>query len=454
MTSAPPAPPAPTDRLAFLEAACAAGLLTPAQRVRAAALPAGDGSAAAAAAALVEAGLLTRFQAGRLLAGRTDGFFLGPYAVLEQVGRGALSRVYKARHRTMNRPVAIKVMAPELTRTPAEREALDDEVRTAGRLAHPNIVTAYDANEYNDRFYLVLEFVDGADLGALVRQHGPLPLAEACEFVRQTAAGLRHAHEKGVVHRDIKPSNLLVGCPTPGAPPAVKIADFGIPKARVRIGPNPYAAPEAAGTGGADVRADLYSLGAVFHFMLTGREPGAVPLAQARPDVPAEVAAVVSRLLARDPAARFASAADVLSALQACVPVAVAVALETVNFDLPAYPPYRGRDSGYLTGRDAHQLSGFDPSQHSGRHEQPPEETPAEPSPWTQLDGDASDDTRPLERDETPAPVPVRVKPPGKGEPVPIWMTLALLVCVVLSCLMGIGVVGRLLCRPGRGDRC
>ena len=107
--------------------------------------------------------------------------------ILEQVGRGSMSRVYKAKHRTMNRPVAIKVLSSELTRTAHERQAFQAGVRTAGRLAHPNIVTAYDATELHDRFYLVLEFVNGPNLDAFVRQFGPLPVAEACEFVRQTA---------------------------------------------------------------------------------------------------------------------------------------------------------------------------------------------------------------------------------------------------------------------------
>ncbi len=422
-----PVTTAPPDSAAFLDAVRATGLLTPTQLNKAHTLTP-TGSSASAASALVGAGLLTRFQADRLLAGRTDGFLLGHYILLDQVGRGSMSRVYKAKHRTMNRPVAIKVLSSDLTRTPADREVFQREVRAAGKLAHPNIVTAYDANELHDRFYLVLEFVDGPNLDALVRARGPLPVAEACEFVRQTAAGIHHAHEKGMVHRDIKPANLLVARPTPSAPLMVKIADFGIPKPPA--GTSAFAAPEVR-RGAVDPRGDLYSLGCVFYFLLTGRAPGAVPVpvAQARPDVPHEVAAIVHRLLAPNPTARFPSAAELLIRLDAaCVPVAIGMD-DVVSFDMPAYPVNPGYDSGYLTGRTAPP---------SGAH------AVVELSPWAQLtDEVANGDTIPLELDT--GPEPYRVKPPGHGEPVPLWMTAALLVGIVLLCLMGVGAVIKLL---------
>lgn len=424
---ASPVTAAPTDRDAFLEAVRAADILTPNQQAKATAVAPAGSAAGAAAAALVAAGLVTRFQADRLLAGRTDGFIVGPYVVLDQVGRGAMSRVYKAKHRTMHRPVAIKVLSSGLTRTAAERAALQRAVRAAGKLTHPNIVTAYDASELHDRFYLVLEFVDGPSLDALVRQRGPLPVAEACEFVRQTAIGLQHAHEMGMVHGDLKPANLLVARPTPAAPLTVKIADFGVPKAV--HGPTDFAAP----AGETDHRADLYALGGAFYFLLTGRPPHRdhpVPVGQVRPDVPPEVAAVVHRLLAPHPAARFASAAELLVHLDAaCVPVAIPMD-DAVSFDVPAYPARPGQDSGYLTGR----------SPQSGART-------ADASPWARMTDEATEDTVPLDLDITPDPIPYRAKPPGRGEPVPLWMTAGLLVGIVLLCLMGIGVVVRLLAK-------
>jgi serine/threonine-protein kinase len=429
---------APNDRAAFLEAVRAADLLTAPQLTRARGLAAA-GSAADAARALVAAGVLTRFQAERLMTGRTDGFFLGQYAILEPIGRGPLSRVYKAKHRTMNRPVAVKVLAAELTRTADDRERIQAGVRAAGKLSHPNVVTAYDANEMHDRFYFVLEFVDGPNFDGLVRRRGPLPVAEACEYVRQAASGLQHAHEKGMPHGDIKPTNLLVARPTPAAPPAVKIADFGIPNGPAPAGSNPFAAPEARGPGAVDCRADLYSLGCVFYFLLTGRapDPAPIPVGRLRPEVPPDVGAIVSRLMAENPAARFPSAADVLARLDAACRPSPA---DDVSFEMPEYPLYPGQDSGYLTGRYAQPHSGFHPAAGSG--ERPGSGPAAGLSPWAQLTDEVAEDTRPLAPDATPdttTPAP-KLKPPGRGGSVPWWMTAGLLVGVVLLCLMGINV--------------
>jgi serine/threonine-protein kinase len=274
--------------------------------------------------------------------------------------------------------------------------------------------------------------VDGPDLGALVRARGPLPVAEACEFVRQIAAGLQHAHEKGMVHRDLKPANLLVARPTASAPMTVKIADFGLPKASAAAGE--FAAPELLGTKAktataVDHRADLYSLGRVFHFLLTGQAGGEpLPLVQVRPDVPPDVAAIVHRLLAKNPDARFASAAELLRSLgSACVPLALPVD-GAVNFDLSVPPVRHDRDSeGYLTGGKA------GPSASAA-------------SPWAEITARTERDaeTPPPRRDETPTPLPRKVKAPGHGEPVPLWMTAALLVGMVLMCVLGILVAVKL----------
>lgn len=409
----------PTDRSALLAAVRAAGVLAPAQFARAESL-APNGSAADLAQSLVAHGLLTRFQADRLLAGRTDGFALDQYVLLEQVGRGPRSRVYKAKHRTMKRPVALQVLAAELTRTPAQRAALLKAVRAAAALAHPNVVTAYDANELHDRFYLVLEFVDGPDLAALVAQRGPLPVDEACELVRQAASGLQHAHEKGIVHGDIKPNNLMVARPTPGAALAVKLADFGVPKGPASA--NGFAAPEQLNPAarGCDHRADLYSLGAVLFFLLVGRAPNrGADLARLRPDVPAPVAAIVQRLLAPSPAARFESAAELLAELDAaCVPVAIPV--ESISFDLPVY------------------VQAADSDVFSGRHAVPTDD----PSPWAQLTAASAGDTLPHDLERTP--MPHAPKPARKKGVSPVTM-VTLFVGALLLCLMGIGgVVGLL----------
>src|SRR5205814_60796 len=219
------------DRKTFLSNLEQCGLLDPDQlRAAAGRLPPTE-RGRVIARFLVQEGKLTRFQAENLLAGRTSGFVLGQYRILDEIGRGGMGRVYKAEHATMRRVVALKVLAPQLTRTERARQLFQREVRAAARLVHPHIVTAFDANQAGDRYFLVLEFIDGPNLAALVRTQGPLPVGQACEFARQAALGLQHAHAFGMVHRDIKPSNLLVQPPVGGTlaqGAAVKVTDFGL----------------------------------------------------------------------------------------------------------------------------------------------------------------------------------------------------------------------------------
>ncbi|HEX4611541.1 MAG TPA: serine/threonine-protein kinase [Urbifossiella sp.] len=413
-TTTPTAPPL-TDREAFLKAVERSGLLPPARLAKAAALPARAATAAGAADALVAAGFLTRFQAGRLLAGRIDGFVIDPYVIQEEIGRGPGGRVFKAVHKTMNRTVAIKVLAAGRTRTPAAQEAFRREARAAAKLNHPNVVTAFDANERGDRAYVVTEYVDGPDLEQLVRERGPLPAAEACEIIRQAAVALQYAREEGMAHRGIKPTNLLLARASKTLPGCVvKVADFGLARLAAAAdtpvnadtqlpaaaGPTPdYAAPEPAG----DHRADLYSLGCVLHFLLTGRPlfPGGapdetarrhrteapVPVERIRPDVPPAVADVVRRLLAKDPNARFQSAAALAARLDILAAGAVAVDDENgfIAFDVPPAAPASGSyHPGYLTGMHPQP-----PAPATGRH---PGDTLADPSPWTAL----TDEVRPV----------------------------------------------------------
>ncbi len=317
----------PIPRAGFLAVLKASGLLDEPQFLRAVAdLPADARTGRDAAQALVAAGLLTKFQADRLLAGRADGFVVGQYVILDQIARGPTGRVYKALHRAMNRPVAVRLLPADQTRDPARREALLAEARSAARLAHPNLVTVLDANQFGERFYLVTEHVEGAGAGEMVRKSGPLAVARACEVVRQAALGLSHAHEKGVCHGALTPGCLLVGRS------AVKVANFGPGGPAAADDPADYRAPELLDPAAAPTpKADLYALGGVLYFLLTGRTPfpavaaadkarhhaGSEPVRveALRPEVPAAVAALVHELLAKDPAARPASAADVAARL-------------------------------------------------------------------------------------------------------------------------------------------
>jgi formylglycine-generating enzyme required for sulfatase activity/tRNA A-37 threonylcarbamoyl transferase component Bud32 len=264
----------------------------------------------------------------------------GRYRILRELGRGGMGVVYKARHTVMNRDVVIKVISKALLDRPEALERFRREVQAAAQLAHPNIVTAYDAEQAGDTHFLVMEFVPGRSLAEVLEEKGPLPVAHACHYVRQAALGLQHAFEKGMVHRDIKPHNLML---TPKG--QVKILDFGLAKlaseggpgkgltaANAYMGTPDYSAPEqAADARSADIRADLYSLGCTLYCLLAGwppfREDTAVltilahlqkeptPLPRFRSDVPPDLWAVVARLLAKDPAHRYQVPAEVAHAL-------------------------------------------------------------------------------------------------------------------------------------------
>ncbi|MCI0700696.1 MAG: serine/threonine protein kinase, partial [Planctomycetia bacterium] len=374
-----------------------------------------------------------------------DGFRLGQYVILERLGSSALGRVFKAKHRTMNRAVAIKVLASALTSTHSARQDFQREVRAAGKLTHPNIITAYDANEYNNRFYLVMEFVDGTSLDELIRAHGPLPIVEACEVIRQLSAGLHYAHKQGMVHHDLSPDNILIARPSSSVPLVAKIAEFGI--AKLAPGSPDYAAPELPNAPRATAHlADLYSLGCVFYFLFTGRPPFVGGTAEEkarkhmwdepqrieelRSDVPQAVSAVVHRLLAKYPDDRFASAAELLSQLNsALVPV-----LLPIEADNPELSPF---NSDYLTGRT-------EPSSSAQLHPALNIPTlPATQSPWAQITDEAIEKTLPLSLDETPLATPH--KPTGlHGEQIPWWVTPCLLAGVVLFCMLAIGIIVKL----------
>ena len=270
-----------------------------------------------------------------------DALFAHPrYRVLGVLGAGGMGVVSKAVHRLMDRVVALKVIHRHLTDRPGLVARFRREVRAAARLNHPNIATAYDADQAGDAHFLVMEYVAGASLDREVERRGPLPVREACAYVRQAALGLEHAHEKGMVHRDIKPHNLLL---TPAG--HLKLLDFGLahladePSATATplpsglvLGTPDYMAPEQArDPAHADIRADVYSLGCTLYYLLAGRPPfpDGTPLQKLlahqecrpraltalRADVPAALAAILDRMLARDPARRYPTPADVAADL-------------------------------------------------------------------------------------------------------------------------------------------
>jgi formylglycine-generating enzyme required for sulfatase activity len=285
------------------------------------------------------------------------------YRILKELGRGGMGVVYHAEQTMMDRQVAIKVINKALLDQPDALERFEREVRAAAKLIHPNIVIAYDAERAGDLHMLVMEFVEGQSLDHVLRREGPLPVLHACMYARQTALGLQHAHERGMVHRDIKPHNLML---TPKG--QVKILDFGLAKvasergtgggltaANAYMGTPDYSAPEqATDARTADIRADIYSLGCTLYCLLAGRPPfreetpvqtilahlekEPAPLPQLRPEVPAGLWLVVARMLAKAPAERYQAPAEAALALAPfCGPAA-----EAAPVAAPAASPSAG----------------------------------------------------------------------------------------------------------------
>lgn len=326
---------------AFLDAVRRSGLLKDKQIERAAAgFAAGNASADEAAKRFVSLGLLTAFQVKRLLGGKTDGFILGSYVMLEPLGDRAGGKVYRARHRTMNRTVAIKLLTPERTRSAELRAAFESATKSAVQLLHPNIVTTFDANRCGDRMYAVLEYVSGQNLGSLIRSGESLSVEYACEVARQVALALKHAHERGIVHGLLNPENVLIGEADSQSGPAVKVLNFGYGQLAALYANDAtnqldgamavadYLAPELFDPANAAAPAsDLFSLGCILHALLAGRPPvGDRPVHQFarrqgverwRPGLSADLVQLVRELLNQDPADRPKSAGEVAARLAA-----------------------------------------------------------------------------------------------------------------------------------------
>ncbi len=270
------------------------------------------------------------------------------YRVVRLLGQGGMGAVYLAEHRHMERPVALKVISPDLVGNPDAVRRFRQEVTAAARLSpHPNVVAVYDADQVGDLHFLVMEYVEGQSLADYLRVRGPLPAAEACDYVRQAALGLQHAADQGMVHRDVKPHNLMR---TPQG--QIKVLDFGLArcgreteKARTQLtqqgvlmGTADYMAPEqASDSRAADGRADVYSLGCTLYHLLTGRVPfpegstvdkiikhavePPTPVALLRTDLSPGLAQVIEKMMAKPIKQRFQSPG---LAAEALAPFAVA----------------------------------------------------------------------------------------------------------------------------------
>jgi len=267
----------------------------------------------------------------------TPGRTISHYEILALIGQGGMGSVYKAFDTKLKRPVALKFLRPHLWHSLEGQKRFFSEARAAAALDHPNICTIYEIDERDGTIFIAMAFVDGQSLRDRINT-GRLPIAEAIEIAGQVAGGLQAAHEKGIVHRDVKPANLIVTIDG-----TVKIVDFGVAQvlsetgitsAGMTVGTVAYMSPEQAQGETVDRRTDIWSLGVVLFEMLTGRLPfpgektfavlnailhkPAEPLAELRPDAPPALAQVVAKTLQKDPAARYATAQALGSALQAC----------------------------------------------------------------------------------------------------------------------------------------
>ncbi len=277
-------------------------------------------------------------QQGGLLTGTR----LGTYEVLELLGRGGMAEVYKGRHPRLDRTVAIKILPPTLAAEADFRQRFEREARAVAALRHPNIVQVFDFGDVEGACYMVMEYIEGVDLGQHMRDHGPLTLEEARLIVRDVAAALDYAHGQRLIHRDIKPSNVMLRPQGEGGWHAI-LTDFGIAKIRasdtaatrtgMMMGTLNYMAPEQVRVSHqVDGRADVYSLGVMLYEMLVGElpfhgdNPGAIMLAHLQqpppdprallPSLPENVALAILRAMAKEPEERWPTAGELCKAIE------------------------------------------------------------------------------------------------------------------------------------------
>jgi len=291
---------------------------------------------------LVDKRLLTQWQADRLLEGKHKGFFLGKYKLLDHLGTGGMSSVYLAEHMLLQTRRAIKVLPKKRVEDTSYLKRFYREARAAAALDDPNVVRAYDVDMDPDSgiHFLVMDYVEGSDLQAMVKHKGPLDYPAAADYIRQSARGLAHAHKVGLIHRDVKPANLLVDRQN-----VVKVLDLGLAKFSDEdkasltvaydenvLGTADYLAPEQAlNSHGVDGRADIYSLGCTLYYVLTGQPPfpeGTLPqrimahqkqepasISEKRSDAPADLLKICAKMMAKKPEQRFQKMSDVAKIL-------------------------------------------------------------------------------------------------------------------------------------------
>jgi serine/threonine protein kinase len=363
------------------------------------------------------------------------------YEILSELGRGEMGIVYLARNKLMDRKQVLKVVSSQLLERTGLLERFLCEIRSAALLLHPNIVTAYAATRVGESIVFSMEYVDGYDLAKVVEKNGPLSVAQASNFAYQAALGLQHAHEHRMVHQDIKPSNLIVT--REGNKPVVKILDFGLAKVTSKggidtglahesqlLGTPHYVAPEqTTSPRNADIRADIYSLGCTLYCLLAGHPPfdapslyeilqahhsmDAKPLNFVRPEVPVELAAVVAKMLAKEPQRRFQTPAEVARALAPFFKKAVASAGAKTTASQRGHRGIEQQPSD--SKRASTQPDVASPSHPASRPKPAGSRTPADPKWESLIRLDDDDESEPVESTAAPIvpPRPLWLAPAG-----------------------------------------
>ncbi len=356
--------PAPKTRAELYDVVRRSGLVDPVRLEELA--QQSDGAAEdvpQAAQELVARGYVTTFHARQLLKGRYRGFSLGKYLVLEQLGEGGMGKVFLCVHMIMRRLVAIKILSRDLASDPGTVERFQREARAVAALDHPNIVRAHDMDQEGEVHFIVMEYVDGISLHDLVRKRGPLDIASASHYIKQAAVGIQQVMDNRMIHRDIKPGNLLLD-----RRGTVKILDLGLARFSHEkhgsltqkfdegsvLGTADYLAPEQAiDSHQVDIRADIYSLGATFYFLLSGKPPfeggsvtqkllshqmqAPVSLKKLRPELPPDLIDIVEKMMAKDPQDRYQAPSEVVYALDAWTRTPMPLPREQ---ELPRHCPY------------------------------------------------------------------------------------------------------------------
>ncbi len=298
---------------------------------------------------MIRDGVLTNFQAEQFLLGKWRGFTIGKFKLLERVGVGGMGQVFLCEHMFMKKRVAVKVLPPAKADQPAALGRFYREARAAGGLDHANIVRTHDIDQDGNLHFIVMDYVDGPNLLEVVKKIGPVEIGRAISYTKQVAAGLDYAFRNGIIHRDIKPGNVLLD-----RKGTAKILDMGLARFfkdhsdqltikyddKIVLGTADYVAPEqVANSHSVDIRADIYALGATLYFLLAGHPPfptGTVsqkllwhrtkeptPIRQIRQDVPEGLAAVLAKMMAKEPKARYQTPAQLVAELEPWVPQTV-----------------------------------------------------------------------------------------------------------------------------------